>query len=342
MADMPEKHDFVRHRRILRRRARLSPKWAHEHYPASANIHHHVLRSRQMIEDILSGSDPRMLMVAGPCSVHSQKQMRECADWMEAMQRYFGDKMAFVLRFCVEKPRSTGGWEGFILTPNGPETEEDEEQGIASSRQIAFELGEREVPLAMEFLRPDTAQMLDDLVSLGWIGARSVSEHNIRRFASGVSTPVGFKNAESGELKPAIQGMQTAARSDLTFRGIDDDGLRASLDTTGNEATFVILRGGSSGKNATPEGITAATEQLDHAGLPRRIVVDCSHGNSSKDRPEDQLISLETAIRERNSGQRVLGAMLEVSPAGVSYTDPCINFEQATNALKKAHYQLPS
>ncbi|MEX0672883.1 MAG: 3-deoxy-7-phosphoheptulonate synthase [Candidatus Paceibacterota bacterium] len=329
----------LRNRRIVSKRNPMTPRQAHEQWPLTQEAMANVSASQQTVIDILNGVDRRMLVICGPCSAHSKEQMTACGEWVQTMQKQYGNKMFFVLRFCVEKPRSTTGWEGLIFDPHFDDSR-DENEGVRLSREIGLVLAENNVPLAMEYLHTDTAQMLDDLVTVAWIGARTVSSPNIRRFAGGVSMPIGFKNGESGSLVPAIQAITTAGTPEQEFRSIDDDGVRAFFQTAGNADTFLILRGGTDGSNATPEGIADATKHLAEKDLPQRIVVDCAHKNKSGG-PDTQSAPFMVAVNQRVAGAPVLGVMLEVSTQEHgSRTDPCATTEQASDMLEQAYEAL--
>jgi len=312
-----------------------------------------VIDGRESIKKILAGEDSRMLVVVGPCSIHDRKSASEYAGRLKALSDKVAETLFVVMRVYFEKPRTTVGWKGLINDPHLNDSF-DIATGLRLAREILLEIGELGLPAATELLEPITPQYISDLLTLASIGARTTESPTHRQMASGLSMPVGYKNGTDGSLQVAIDAM-LAAKTQHAFLGIDGDGHTCIVNTRGNPWGHLILRGGRSGPNYSPEHVKSAAEKLTAAGLMPRFMVDCSHANSNKDyRNQPQV--WRDVIGQRVSGNKdIVGLMLEsnlfpgsqkltADPAllsyGVSITDGCIGWEETESLILEAHKQL--
>jgi len=308
-----------------------------------------ILAGRREVEAVLSGKDPRLLAIVGPCSIHDLDAAREFAGRLVRLSGQVADRLLVVMRVYFEKPRTTVGWKGLINDPHLDDSF-DVATGLRLARSLLIEIAGMGLPTATEFLEPITPQYIADTVVLGAIGARTTESPTHRQMASGLSMPVGFKNSTDGSLQAAIDAMQ-AAQAPHSFLGIDALGGTCVVSTAGNPWGVLMLRGGRSGSNYSSEVIAEARGRLAAAGLPERIIVDCSHANSGKD-PRRQSVVWRDVLRQRLEGDRsIVGLMLEsnllpgkqpVGPReslqyGVSITDGCIGWEETESLLREAH-----
>ena len=307
-----------------------------------------VMQGRAAIERILDGEDRRLLAIVGPCSIHNLDAAREYARRLQRLRDELSDALCLVMRVYFEKPRSSLGWKGFINDPYLNDTFHIEE-GIRMAREFLVELAECGLPAATEVLEALMPQYIGDLIAWSVIGARTAEAQTHREIASGLSTPVGFKNATDGSLDAAINGMRSAL-GPHHFLGVTEEGLPAVFGTTGNPYPHIVLRGGHQ-PNHDAASIAACEAALRAAHLPERIVVDCSHGNSGK-RPERQGAVLRDLLAQIEAGNRsICGFMLEshleggAQPMpkdlsqlrpGCSVTDPCIDWSTTDALLREA------
>ncbi|PTY03420.1 3-deoxy-7-phosphoheptulonate synthase [Verrucomicrobia bacterium LW23] len=329
----------------------IAPRALKDALPATPEALATTLRGRNEVESILEGTDKRLLVVVGPCSIHDPEGAWEYAQKLMAVRDKVSDVFCIIMRTYFEKPRTTIGWKGLINDPHLDDTF-DIADGLAISRRLLLQITAAGLPVATEFLDPITPQYIDDLVSWAAIGARTTESQTHREMASGLSMPVGFKNGTDGGLQVAIDAMNSARHSHH-FLGIDKDGQTSIIVTTGNPLGHIVLRGGRARTNFDPESIAEATASLKKAGLPpATIMVDCSHANSSK-KPERQEIVWQSILAQRAVGIAsgnecaIIGAMIEsylkegaqpVAPRsqlqhGVSITDPCISWETTESLL---------
>lgn len=329
-----------------------SPSSFIEKQPITPEIAKVVIDARDAIENIEQGRDDRMVMLVGPCSIHDEKAGLEYAKKLAVLAEEVKDKILVVMRVYFEKPRTTVGWKGLINDPNLDGTF-DMQTGLTRARAFLLEVLKLGLPAGTEFLDPFTPQYLADLISWGAIGARTTESQTHRQMASGLSMPIGFKNGTGGSLQIAVDAMM-AARSPHAFLGIDLEGRASVVNTAGNKAQHLILRGGSAGPNYDEESVTLAGSLLEAAGLRPNVVIDCSHANSNKDHNRQPIV-FRDAISQRTDGNKgVIGLMLEShlnegnqslgDPAdlkyGVSITDACINWETTEDLLREAHSTL--
>jgi 3-deoxy-7-phosphoheptulonate synthase len=338
--------------RIKDYRPLLPPDRLKDMLPASAAAYDTVLAGREAIGRILDGSDRRLMVICGPCSIHDEKAALEYAERLAALSREVQETLLVVMRVYFEKPRTTVGWKGLINDPRMDGTC-DIEEGLYRARRILIAINEMGLPTGTEMLDPITPQYVDGLVSWAAIGARTTESQTHREMASGLSMPVGFKNGTDGNLAVAINAM-LAARVSQSFVGIDRQGHTCVVTTTGNPRGHLVMRGGRQ-PNYDSTSIEAARMQLVANGLPEAIVVDCSHANSLK-KHQGQPIVWRNVIEQRLRGNdSIVGLMLEShlfegnqkftgDPGklryGVSLTDECISWETTDQLLRWAHQRL--
>jgi len=310
-----------------------------------------VDRSRQSVRDILSGVDDRLLVVVGPCSAHDPVAVREYAGRLAEAAARLSDDLLVVMRVYFEKPRTTMGWKGLINDPD-MDGSFDVHRGLRTARALLLDILDLGMPVGCEFLDPTSPQYLADTVTWGAIGARTTQSQVHRQLASGMSMPIGFKNATDGGVQDAIDACRVGQHSHVFF-GVDPDGRAAVVTTTGNEDCHVILRGGSSGPNYGPESVRDVLSRLAESGLKHRIVIDASHGNSGKDHVRQAGVAGEIAAQIADGQTGIGGVMLEsflvpgrqdIVPGlplvyGQSVTDACLGWEtteQLLSALAEA------
>ncbi len=320
--------------------------------PQSAKSIATVLNGRETIERILDGDDQRRIAVVGPCSIHNLESAEEYARRLKKLSDEIADTICVVMRVYFEKPRSALGWKGLINDPYMNDTFHIEE-GIRMARQFLIRVAEIGLPAATEVLDTLMPQYIGDLISYSVIGARTAEAQTHREIASGISTPVGFKNATDGSFEAAINGMR-AAMGPHHFLGVTEDGLPAIFNTTGNPYPQIVLRGGKQ-PNYEATSIAQCEQALTNARLPHHIIVDCSHSNSGK-KPERQVIVLRDILTQiENGNQSIIGFMLESNlewgaqplpknpkdlRVGISITDACIDWETTETLLREAHQRL--
>lgn len=311
-----------------------------------------VAESREAINKIIFGSDRRLLVVVGPCSIHDLKAGREYAEKLAALSKELSDRMLIVMRVYFEKPRTTVGWKGLIMDPN-LDGSSDIPEGLRTARRFLLDIIELGLPTATELLDPITPQYIADLIAWSAIGARTTESQTHRQMASGLSMPLGFKNGTDGGLDVAINAIKAASQPQ-TFLGIDNEGRANALTTKGNPHCHVVLRGGSHGPNYGADDVAQAREKLKAAGLVPAIMTDCSHANSDKD-PGRQPEVFTEIVRQSLIDPSVIGAMVESNlnfgnqsfpqpvadlKYGVSITDGCIDWATTETMLRKAHADL--
>jgi 3-deoxy-7-phosphoheptulonate synthase len=312
-----------------------------------------IVAGRRAVERVLAGEDPRLLAVVGPCSIHDLDVAHDYAGRLKRLADRVADRLLVVMRVYFEKPRTTVGWKGLINDPHIDDSF-DVATGLRMARGLLIEVAQMGLASATEFLEPITPQYIADTIVLGAIGARTTESPTHRQMASGLSMPVGFKNSTDGSLQAAVDAMQSA-RAAHSFLGIDNEGGTAVVSTTGNPWGVLMLRGGRSGSNYSAEVMEEARTKLEKAGLPARIIVDCSHANSGKD-PRRQSVVWRDVLEQRLAGDRsIVGLMLEsnIQPGsqpvsrdrsqlqyGVSITDACIGWEETEALLLEAHAKL--
>lgn len=328
----------------------VPPVQLKEEFPASLASIRTVVESRAVIESVISGRDRRLVAVVGPCSIHDPESALDYARRLKRLHDDLRDRIYLVMRVYFEKPRTRLGWRGLILDPH-LDGSCDIQSGLRTARRILCEITDMGLPAGSEMLDPIVPQYTSDLISWASIGARTTESQTHREMASGLSMPVGFKNATDGSVEIAVNAL-SSSRYPHSFIGIDPDGRTCVLNTAGNEYGHVILRGGRTGPNYHDESVEDACRLLAEAGHSPSVMVDCSHANAQRD-PTRQEKVLRSVIRQRREGQRCLvGFMLEsnIGPGrqeiprrladlayGVSITDPCLDWERTEGALRWAY-----
>lgn len=326
-----------------------------EALPMTAEANKTVVEGRKAVQAILTGSDQRVLVAVGPCSIQNKAAALEYAERLAKLAAELQERLFVVMRVYFEKPRTTIGWKGLINDPNFDDGF-DIDSGLRLAREISLNINEIGVPVGTEMLDPITPQYLADLVTWASIGARTSESQTHRQMASGLSMPVGFKNGTDGSLEIAINAM-LAARASHVFLGIDPYGYASVVKTTGNPWGHLILRGGRDRPNYHEEDVEAAAQLLSRAGLPPNLMIDCSHANSGYDFRRQKRV-LADAIRQRVEGSRnIIGLMLESNleegsqkltkdPTqlrhGLSITDACIGWDETVAVLRDAYRKLPA
>ena len=329
-----------------------SPTDLRQRLPLSAALASQVQTQREAIRAVLDGSDPRLLVVVGPCSLHDPLSALEYADRLAALAFDVSDQLLLVMRAYVEKPRTTIGWKGLVYDPQ-LDGSGDMAEGLALSRRLMLAMLERGLPVATELLQPLVAGYFDDLLGWAAIGARTSESQVHRELVSGLDLPVGFKNGTDGSLSIACDAMRSAAHPHQHF-GVDDLGRPALVETDGNPDTHLVLRGGHSGPNHDAASVAVARASLEKQGIAARIMVDCSHANSGKD-PLRQPAVLRDVLDQRLAGDASLrGVMLESHlfdgcqalsaelRYGVSITDGCLGWSGTEAMLREAAERLRS
>jgi 3-deoxy-7-phosphoheptulonate synthase len=332
----------------------VTPAQLHAEIPAGPVARATVAQGRSALRGILQGRDARRFLVVGPCSVHDPDAALEYAQRLGTLAREVDDALVLVMRVYFEKPRTTVGWKGLINDP-GLDGSFDVERGLRLARRLLAQINALGVAAGTEALDPVMPQYFADLVSWYAIGARTTESQTHREMASGLSAPVGFKNGTDGSLDVAVNAW-LAALGPHAFLGIDAAGEVSVVRTRGNPDGHVILRGGPQ-PNFAAAALRAAAADLRAAGLPERLVVDCSHGNSGKD-PARQPQILAQVVASMAAGGRssdaavpgVFGAMIESNLVagsqklvpgapllrGVSVTDACIGWDDTRTAILQA------
>src|SRR3989338_7087546 len=268
-----------------------------------------VLKSRQVIQNILDGKDKRLFIVIGPCSIHDPKAAEEYARKLKELAAKVEDVFYLVMRMYFEKPRTTVGWKGLINDPHLDDSFKIED-GLKLARKLLLEITDMGLPTATEALDPITPQYLSELISWSAIGARTTESQTHCEMSSGLSTPVGFKNGTDGNIQVAINAMQSSLKPHH-FLGIDSKGRISVFMTRGNPYSHIVLRGADSGTNFDPESIARCGKALEKHGLRPKIMVDCSHGNSNKDH-KNQSAVFESCVEQVLGGtQSICGMMVE-------------------------------
>jgi 3-deoxy-7-phosphoheptulonate synthase len=330
-----------------------TPAEVHAAAPLSEAAAATVAAGRAALRAILDRRDPRPFVVVGPCSIHDPGAALDYAQHLRALADEVADTLLIVMRVYFEKPRTSTGWKGYVNDPRMDDSFHIEE-GIGAARRLLVALAELGLPTGSEALDPLSPQYLADLISWYAIGARTTESQTHREMASGLSTPVGFKNGTDGGLEVAVNAIQSAAHSH-SFLGINADGRTAIVRTRGNAYGHLVLRGGGGRPNYDTVSVKLAERALQKAKLPANIVVDCSHANSLKDPSLQPLVLMDCVHQIKEGSQAIVGMMLESHlhagnqpiPAnlsqlkyGVSVTDACIDWGSTRAVLLRARDEL--
>ena len=316
-----------------------------ERLKESATTTQNILATRTAIHNILHQADDRLLVVVGPCSIHDTKAGLEYAQRLLEVRKNLSADLLIVMRVYFEKPRTTVGWKGLINDPYLDGSYQINE-GLERARKFLLDVNELGMPAGMEFLDTITPQYTADLVSWGAIGARTTESQVHRELASGLSCPVGFKNGTDGSVRVAIDAIKTAA-SPHHFLSVTKEGQSAIISTTGNEDCHVILRGGKA-PNYDASSVNDACENIASSGLAPRLMIDCSHANSSKQYLLQKEVAKDISNQLENGDARIIGLMVEShlnegrqdhAPGcdleyGKSITDACLGWEDSVTLLE--------
>ena len=324
-----------------------SPGAIKSQFPMSERANQTVVGGRLAVQNILGQADSRMLVIAGPCSIHDVEGAVDYARRLSRLREELEDRFCILMRVYFEKPRTTIGWKGLVNDPHLDGTY-DIETGLKKARGLLLAITEMGLPAATEFLDPIVPQYLADLVSWAAIGARTTESQTHREMASGLSMPVGFKNGTDGTLQTAIDAMG-AARHPHSFLGIDQEGVTSIVRTRGNPDGHLVLRGGRAKGNYDPASIADAEASLRKAGLPAVLMVDCSHANSGKQHARQEEVWC-SVIEQRAAGNAALtGLMVESYLSegsqpipkdrgelhyGISITDACMGWDTTERILR--------
>ena len=305
-----------------------------------------VTGARREIGDIISGRDQRLLVIAGPCSIHDTNAAVEYAGRLKKEADRLAEDLLVIMRVYFEKPRTTVGWKGLINDPD-LDGSFNINHGLRLARGLLLDLANMGLAAGSEFLDTITPQFTADLVAWGAIGARTAESQVHRELASGLSMPVGFKNGTGGSIQIAIDGVR-AARHPHHFLGVTSQGIAAIISTSGNESCHVILRGSNNGANFDQTVVDETSQALRNAKLPHRVLIDCSHGNSQKDYERQPEVCADVCTQIAAGSDNICGVMMEshlvagrqdIKPDvpltyGQSVTDACIGWETTVPMLE--------
>ena len=343
--DHVRQREGVSDRRIERVESLRSPDTLLGELPLTPEHEDVVRGGREQVAAILGGTDDRMLVVVGPCSVHDPAAARDYARRLSARSQELRDDLCLAMRVYFEKPRTTTGWKGMINDPHLDDTG-DVNTGLRMARELLLEVLGLGLPVGCEFLDPITPQYISDTVAWAAIGARTTESQIHRQLGSGLSMPVGFKNRTDGDVQVAVDACRAAAASHA-FAGVDRSGTPAILYTRGNLDCHVILRGGRGEPNYAPAAVAHALERLRSAGLPERLVIDASHDNSGKDPGRQPAVAADVGSQVAGGNRAIVGLMLESFLVagrqdladrpltyGQSITDACMDWEATEEVLE--------
>jgi 3-deoxy-7-phosphoheptulonate synthase len=342
---MPRQTDDLR---ITQVRPLISPSILLEEMPLSERASDVVSSTRTAIADVLDGTDSRLVVIAGPCSIHDTGAALDYAQRLKALADRYRDHLVIVMRSYFEKPRTSVGWKGLI---NDPDLDESYRinKGLRLARRLLLDVNDMGLPTASEFLDTQIPQHIADVTAWVAIGARTTESQVHRELASGLSMPVGFKNGTDGTVKTAVDAV-LAARSPHWFPSVTKQGVAAIFQTSGNDTCHVILRGGSrTGPNYDAAHVAEASAKLRAAGLRDGVMIDCSHGNSEKDHRRQAVVAASVAEQVAAGSSHIIGVMIEshlvegrqdykpghAAVYGQSVTDACISIEQTEPLLEQ-------
>ena len=332
--------------RIAELRPLTSPAILMEELPISEEVSNLIAKTRLAAGNIVKGEDDRLLVIVGPCSIHDPDAALDYAGRLVKVADRLQDDLLIIMRVYFEKPRTKVGWKGLINDPHLDNSFKIN-VGLHIARKLLIDLGNIGLPAGSEFLDTITPQFIADLVSWGAIGARTTESQVHRELASGLSMPVGFKNGTDGNIQIAIDAIG-AAQSPHHFLSVTKQGISAIVATTGNDCCHLILRGASSGPNFSEAAIKAATKKLRSADVAGRVMVDFSHGNSSKDHTRQVVVAEDVCRQLADGSKRICGVMIESNlkagkqalkdaaslEYGLSVTDACLSWEMTEPVLE--------
>ncbi len=333
---------------VVHTEALIAPRLLKEELRVDEAIAQTVVDARATIRRILHGEDHRLLCLVGPCSIHDPVAAIDYAERLARIQPAVERQLFLVMRVYFEKPRTTVGWKGLINDPHMDDSC-DMQAGLRIARKLLLEINRMGLPAGAEMLDPITPQYTADLISWTAIGARTTESQTHREMASGLSMPVGFKNTTEGNLRIAVNAVESARRPHA-FLGINQDGAAAIIRTSGNPDTHVVLRGGKT-SNYDAASIEECRLMLETAGLEPRVMVDCSHAQTAKDYTRQPAVLRALVDQVAGGSRAIMGVMLESNIGagnqpvsrnrealayGVSVTDPCIDWPTTETCLLEA------
>src|SRR5690625_4742306 len=331
----------------------ITPKEIKEKLPLTESARKTVAKGRETIRNILDRKDPRLFIVIGPCSIHDTEAALEYAQRLKKLSEEVGDVIYLVQRVYFEKPRTTVGWKGLINDPYMNNTFKIEE-GLHIARKLLLDMAEMCLPTSTEALDPITPQYLQDLISWSAIGARTTESQTHREMSSGLSSPVGFKNGTDGSLTVAINALQSVSNPHR-FLGINTDGQVSIIHTREIKYGNVVLREGKGKTNYDSVSVALCEQEMERAGVPVNVMVDCSHANSNKNHELQTLVIDNVANQIVEGNRSIIGLMVESHlnagnqkipenladlKYGVSVTDACIDWDTTEKALLAMHEKI--
>ena len=330
-----------------------SPRDLRGRLPANETIIREVIESRTEIQRIMTGASDRVMLIVGPCSIHNPDEALEYAERLHTLAEQVHDRFFLILRTYFEKSRTGLGWKGLIDEPD-LDGKSNVSKGLLVARKLLLEINAMGMPCATELVDPIIPQYILDLVVWSAIGARSVESRRSRELASGISTPVGFKNRTDGNIDVAIEALNYAKEAH-SFTGITEDGTIAEIKTKGNKFGHIILRGGTAGTNYGTSEVVRVLEKLRQRKLSDIVMIDCSHANSNKEYLKQPRIFLDVVKQIHDGNTKIFGIMLESYleegnqpygkanlKKGVSITDACISFPETERIIMEAYQMLKS
>ncbi|HQQ63197.1 MAG TPA: 3-deoxy-7-phosphoheptulonate synthase [Pseudomonadales bacterium] len=333
----------------------VSPAELKARLPLSEKAFATVVAGRTAVRNILDGTDPRLLVVVGPCSIHDTEAAMDYARRLKVLAETVKDSLLIVMRVYFEKPRTTTGWKGLINDPHMNDSFKIEE-GLHIGRKLLLDIAELGLPTATEALDPISPQYLQDLISWSAIGARTTESQTHRELASGLSCAVGFKNGTDGSMSVAVNAIKSAL-SPHRFLGINNEGQVAIITTKGNRYAHVVLRGGDGKPNYDSVSVALCEQDLQKAGIKPNIMIDCSHANSNKNH-DLQILVMDNVVNQILEGNRsIIGVMIESNIGagnqkipddlsqlqyGISITDACIDWPSTEKCLLATDSKLRS
>ncbi|MFI1831223.1 3-deoxy-7-phosphoheptulonate synthase [Streptomyces sp. NPDC020412] len=327
----------------------LTPAALRAEVPLPSGARRTVLRAREDFVRILQGVDDRLAVVVGPCSVHDTAATLAYARRLADLARQTEDSLLVIMRVYVEKPRTRLGWKGLVNDP-GLDGTHDLNEGLRRARELMVQIVRSGLPVGCEFLDPSVTRYLSDAVSWASIGARTVQSQVHRQLASGLNMPIGIKNGTDGSAKDAVDAIVAAAHGHV-YPGVTDEGVAAVVTSFGNPDCHVVLRGGNNGPNYGHQHVAGAVDLLEATGLPPRVVIDASHGNSGKDHERQRDVVEDVAVRVADGDTGIAGMMVEsfLRPGrqdlvlgrtdhlvpGLSVTDACAGWDQTVRMVER-------
>lgn len=330
--------------RITDLRELRSPESLIDLVPVSATAGATVTGCRSDVRRALAGEDDRLVVVVGPCSIHDPDAAREYAEGLAAVREQYADTLCLIMRVYFEKPRTTVGWKGLINDP-GMDNSFRINDGLEIARRLLSDINEMGIPAGVEYLDLISPQYIADLVGWGAIGARTTESQGHRELASGLSCPVGFKNGTAGSVQIAVDAI-SAARNSHQFLSVTKEGASAIFQTSGNNDCHLILRGGKAHTNHDAASVDDACAALAKAGLPERVMIDCSHANSRKLHRRQRYVCRDICVQVEDGDKRITGVMIESNlvegaqsvdnrplTRGQSVTDACVSWDDTRPML---------